>query len=341
MTIQQTTAAGRSNVPAAPANAEAGPPATEVLIKVIARGGLAIAFVIAILGFGLAKPDVFFSMGNLRAILLQAAAPAILAICLTVPLVLGDFDLSIGSMVGLGGSSAVALMALHGSTWQLALLVGLGLGVATGVVNGVLTAFLGASSFVTTLAMSTILLGTEYLFTHQTTLYNGIQPGYVALGQSAPFWGINAEVWMALGVAIVAYIFLDHTEMGRYMYAIGGNKNAARFAGVRVAWLRLVGFVIVGVGAAFVGILITAQGASSSPNAGVPYLLPAYAAAFLGSAAFRPGQFNVAGTVLATLFLGVIQTGLQILQISTAVINILQGVILIVAVLLSRLERRA
>ena len=309
-------------------------------IAMIARSGLAIAFVVAVVGFGLARPDVFFTLDNLRSVLLQAAAPTVLAVCLTLPLALGDFDLSIGSMVGLGGASAVAMMALHGSTWQVAILVGLGLGVLAGLVNGFIVSVLGASSFVITLAMSTVLLGVEYLFTNQTTLYTGIQPGYISIGQSTPFWGINAQVWIALAVAVVAWVFLDHTETGRYMYAIGGNPDAARFAGVRVTRLRIIGFVVVAVGAAFTGILITAQGASSSPNAGVSYLLPAYAAAFLGSAAFRPGQFNIAGTVLASVFLGVIQTGLQILQISTAVINILQGAILAAAILISRLERK-
>lgn len=319
----------------------AGPSTADKLTNLAARGGLVIAFVIAVLGFGLSKPDIFFTLDNLRSILLQASAPAVLAVCLTIPLVLGDFDLSIGSMVGLGGASAVTMMSLHGASWQVAVLVGLALGLLTGIVNGVLIAYLGASSFVITLAMSTILLGVEYLFTHQTTLYSHLQPGYLSIGQSSPFWGINAQVWIALAFAIVIYVFLDHTEIGRYMYAIGGNPNAARFAGIRVARLRLIGFTIVALGAAVVGILITSQGASSSPNAGVSYLLPAYAAAFLGTAAFRPGQFNVAGTVLATVFLSVVQTGLQQLQVSTAVINILQGAILVIAILISRLERRA
>jgi ribose transport system permease protein len=244
-------------------------------------------------------------------------------------------------MLGLGGSSAVAMMALHGSTWQVAVLVGLLLGVAAGAVNGFFTAYLGASSFVMTLGMSTVLLGVEYLFTDQQTLFQNIQPGFLDLGQSVPLWGLNLPVWIALAAALLAWVVLEQTEFGRYIYAVGGNQEAARFAGLPVARLRLIGFVIVAVTASVCGILVTSQGASSSPNAGVSYLLPAYAAAFLGSAAFRPGDFNVAGTVVAGLFLGIISTGLQLMQISTAVINILQGVILIVAMLVSRLERHA
>jgi ribose transport system permease protein len=316
-------------------------PVRSVALVLVEKYGLVLALLAAVVIFSMLRPDTFPTSGTARALLVQSAVPILLAIGLTFPLALGDFDLSIGSMVGLGGASAVSMMALHGSTWQMAMGVGLLLGVVAGAVNGFFTAYLGASSFVMTLGMSTVLLGVEYLFTDQQTLFQNIQPGYLDLGQSVPFLNLNLPVWIALGAAVIAWIVLEHTELGRYIYAVGGNKEAARFAGLPVARLRLIGFVIVAVTAAICGILITAQGASSSPNAGVPYLLPAYAAVFLGSAAFRPGDFNIAGTVVAGLFLGVISTGLQLMQISTAVINILQGVILVVAMLVSRLERRS
>jgi ribose transport system permease protein len=314
-------------------------PARPRALVLLEKYGLVLALLAAIVVFSVLRSETFPTTGTARAVLVQAAVPVLLAVGLTFPLALGDFDLSIGSMLGLGGASAVAMMALHGSTWQTAILVALALGLAAGTINGFFTAYLGASSFVMTLGMSTVLLGVEYLFTNQQTLFQNIQPGYLDLGQSVPFAGLNLPVWIALGAAIVAWVVLDHTELGRYIYAVGGNKEAARFAGLPVARLRLIGFVIVAVAASVCGILITAQGASSSPNAGVPYLLPAYAAAFLGSAAFRPGDFNVAGTVVAGIFLGVISTGLQLMAISTAVINILQGAILIIAMLVSRLER--
>lgn len=316
-------------------------PARSLAFVLVERYGLLLALIAAVVIFSLLRPETFPTTGTARALLVQSAVPILLAVGLTFPLALGDFDLSIGSMLGLGGASAVAMMALHGSTWQMAVLVGLALGVLAGAVNGFFTAYLGASSFVMTLGMSTVLLGVEYLFTDQQTLFQNIQPGYLDLGQSVPFANLNLPVWIALGAAVIAWVVLEHTEFGRYVYAVGGNKEAARFAGLPVARLRLFGFVIVAVAASVCGILVTAQGASSSPNAGVPYLLPAYAAAFLGSAAFRPGDFNVAGTVVAGIFLGVISTGLQLMAISTAVINILQGVILIVAMLVSRLERHA
>ena len=308
--------------------------------ELVARGGVLIALVLVIAAFGIARPDSFLTVNNLTAILQQAAAPAILAIGLTVPLALGEFDLSIGSMVGLGGASAVALITLNGVPWPAAVLIALLIGLAVGIINGTFIAYLGASSFVQTLAMGVILLGVEYLFTNQQTLYSGIPDGYKALGQSTALGGVNIQIWIALVVAVLAWLFLDQTETGRRIYAVGGNPDAARFAGVSVKRLKVLGFVIVAVAATVTGILMTAQGGSASPNAGVPFLLPAYAAAFLGSATFRPGTFNVPGTVVAVLFLGVIQTGLQMLQISTAWINIIQGIVLVAAMLISRLERK-
>ncbi|CND75710.1 ABC-type sugar transporter%2C permease protein [Mycobacterium tuberculosis] len=304
---------------------------------ILGRWGLLLAFGATLLAFALTSPDTFFTADNMRSVLLQSSAPMILAVGLTILLVLGDFDLSIGSMLGLGGASAVAMMALHHTPWQLALAIGLGLAVIVGLANGVIVAYFGASSFITTLAMGTVLVGVEFAFTDQKTIYEGVADAYLSLGQSAPFGGVNVQVWIAAGVAVLVWLLLEHTEIGRFFHAIGGNPDAAYFSGIAVRRWRVLGFVLVAVAAALAGILVTAQAGSSAPQAGLPYLLPAYAAAFLGSTSLRPGQFNVAGTVIATVFLQVIQTGLQMLQLSTAYINVVQGAILIVAMLLSRL----
>jgi ribose transport system permease protein len=310
------------------------------LSSVLSRYGLLLAFVIMIIAFSLAKPDAFPTTDNLKSILTAAAPALIIAAGLTVPLVMQDFDLSFGSMIGLAGGAAVVLQSQDGWAWGIALLVALGLGLAVGVANGFLIAYLGGSSFIITLAMGTVLVGIEYAFTDQKTIFSGVAQGYVDIGQGE-FLGLNNQIWIAAGIAIVLWVLLDQSELGRYMYAIGGNPEAARLSGVRIRRIRLTGFVIVALCAAIVGILLTSQAASSVPNTGVPYLLPAFAAVFLGSAVFRPGEFNIPGTVVGVLFLGVIQTGLTMLQLETFVINLVQGGILIVAVLVSQLGQRA
>jgi ribose transport system permease protein len=309
------------------------------LNSILARYGLLLAFAAMIIGFSLAKPDAFPTTANLKSILTAAAPALIVAAGLTVPLVMQDFDLSFGAMIGLAGGAAVVLQSQDGWAWGLAVLVALGLGLGAGLANGFLIAYLGGSSFIITLAMGTVLVGMEYVFTDQKTIFSGVSEGYVNIGQEE-FLGLNNQIWIAGVIALLLWVMLDQSELGRYMYAIGGNPEAARLSGVRIRRIRLTGFVVVALCAAIVGILLTAQAASSVPNTGVPYLLPAFAAVFLGSAVFRPGEFNIPGTVVGVLFLGVIQTGLTMLQLETFVINLVQGAILIVAVLVSQLGQR-
>jgi ribose transport system permease protein len=311
-----------------------------LITTVLPRYGVLLAFAVVIVVFSIAKPHVFPTGNNVKSILTESAPPLIIAVGLTVVLAMQDFDLSIGAMIGLGAGVAVALMVKHGFAWPLALIITLGFGVAVGVLNGYLIAFLGGPSFIITLAIGTVLTGIEYAFTNQATVFSGVPQGYVNIAAKSYFLGLSNQIWIAAVIAILLWILLDHTEVGRYMYAIGGNPEAARLSGIRTRALRLTGFVLVGVTAAVVGILITSQGGSYTPSAGVPYLLPAYAAAFLGAACFKPGEFNVPGTVIGVLFLGTISTGLTILNLQTYLINLVQGGILVAAVLLGRLGQR-
>jgi ribose transport system permease protein len=305
----------------------------------IARGGVLIAFGVMILGFSLARPSTFPTWINAKSIVTASAPELIVALGLTVVLVMRDFDLSVGSMVGLADGAAVAAMASHGVAWPLAVLLGLGLGIAAGLVSGFLVAVLRGNSFIMTLGMATILTGVEYAFTGQATVFQGVAKGYVKLGAGS-WLGLSNQIWVAVVVALILWILLDATEVGRYMYAIGGNEEAARLSGIRTRTLRITGFVIVAFSAALVGILISAAGASYTPNPGQYLLLPAYAGAFLGAACFRPGEFNIPGTVVGTLFLGTIATGLTLLDLQTYLINLIQGAILIIAVLISTVATR-
>jgi ribose transport system permease protein len=306
----------------------------------LAKYGLLGAFLLTIVVFSLARPDTFPTMDNAKSILTVAAPSLIVAAGLTVVLVMQDFDLSFGAMIGLAGGTATSLAVHYGWSWQLALVAALVFGVAAGVINGYIVAYLGGSSFIITLAMGTVLTGVEFALTGQNTVYSGVSDSYAKIAGDT-FLGLSNQIWIAAVIALVIWVLLDRSEIGRYMYAIGGNPEAAELSGVRVRLLRTFGFVVVGVAAAVVGILITSESAAYNPNAGTSYLLPAFAAAFLGSAVFRPGEFNLPGTVVGVLFLGVIQTGLTMLDFETYAINLVQGGILISAVLVSRLGQRA
>jgi ribose transport system permease protein len=312
----------------------------DLAASLFAHYGVIIAFLVVILIFSLLQPGVFPTWRNARSILQNVAASMIIAVGLTVVLAMQDFDLSFGAMIGLAGGGAVSLMALHQVPWPVAIVTVIAIGALAGCINGFVITVLGGSSFIITLAMGTILTGFEYVFTSEQTIFQGVAHGYASIG-STTFLGLNNQVWIALIVVVVLWTLLDATEMGRYMYAIGGNPDAARLSGIRVRLLRTSGFVCVGVVAAVVGILLTSEASSYTPNSGIPYLLPAYAGCFLGAACFRPGEFNVPGTVIGVLFLGTVATGLTMVNLQTSIINLVDGTILIVAVLLSRLGARS
>jgi ribose transport system permease protein len=306
----------------------------------VAKYGLLVAFVLTILVFSLARPHTFPTWGNFKTVLAQAAPPMILAVGLTVVLAMQDFDLSFGSMIGLAGGAVTIFITHDHWSWVLAIVVVLAFGVVAGIANGVMVAYFGGSSFIITLAMGTVLTGLEYAFTKQNTVFSGFPHGFINLASNTSA-GFSNQVWIALVVVIVAWLLLDHTEIGRYMYAVGGNQEASRLSGLRVRPLRVLGFVVMGLLAAVVGVILISESGSYSPDPGVPYLLPAFAAAFLGAAVFRPGEFNLPGTVVGVLYLEVITTGLVLLNLQTYLINLVQGGILILAVLASRLGQRA
>lgn len=339
MTTQAEAEAARSAPSAAPP-ARPRRSRGDVMNSLLARYGLLFAFGITIVIFSLARPESFPTSDNAKSILTLAAPALIIAAGLTVVLVMQDFDLSFGGMIGLAAGSVTYLMVTSGWAWPLAIVVVLLMGIAAGLINGFLVAQLGGASFIITLAMGTILTGVEFGFTSQETVFSGIDEDFANIA-SSEILGLNTQIWIAAAIAAIIWVLLDKTEIGRYMNAIGGNPEAARLSGVRVRQLRIVGFVIMGLAAAIVGLLITSRSASYSPNPGVSFLLPAFAAAFLGSAVFRPGAFNVPGTIVGVLFLGTIQTGLTMLDLETYVINLVQGTILISAVLISRLGQRA
>lgn len=308
--------------------------------RVLFRYGLVVAYVLMVAVFSLVKPHVFPTSDNAKAILEECAPTGIMAIGLTAVLVMNDFDLSFASMLGLGSGLVTILMVSHHVGWVLAVIIALLVGVAGGLLNGFLIAVLGGSSFIITLAMGTVLTGVEYAVTSQKDIFSGYSASFLKVAQHNSLFGINNQVWIATVIAILGWVMLEKTEIGRFMYAIGGNSEAARLAGVRVRALRIFGFVLIGMAAVAAGVLLTSLGGSYTPNPGPPYLLPAYAGVFLGAAAFKPGQFNILGTVVGVLFLETIQTGLTMLNLSTWIINVVQGTILITAMLLSRLGEK-
>lgn len=306
-------------------------------IAFTAQFGLLIVFGFLIILFT-TQSSFFFTADTLRTIInIEIAPMLIFAMGLTVVLVMGDFDLSFAATGGLAAYTIAAMVINHDFHWTVGVILALITGVVVGIINGYLVAYRNTSSFVITLAMSTLLFGFEQIWSDQKVI-QGIENQYfLNLNSISGLWNIRVGVFIAFLVIVGTWILLDKTELGRFMYAVGGNQEAARLAGINVKKLRLIGFVVVAILSVLVGTLGVAQSGTSIPRQFDGLLLPAYAAVFLGTSVFKPGKFNVGGTVVGCLFLRTIKVGLLSWGLDTAWINITQGLILVLAVLLGKL----
>lgn len=291
--------------------------------------------------FSLLRPDSFLTLFVVKSILRDCVPLMVAALGITFVLVMNDYDLSVGGLTALLATTAILLVSDSyvglGTVAGVVLTIAIGGSLAFG--SGVLIAYAGLPSFILTIALGTVFTGVGLQLTSSRSLYEGIPESYAAIASGTVF-GLSNQIFIGLGILLLCHLFLRHTEPGRYMYAIGGNPEAARLSGVPVRFLKALGFGMVGVAASISAILLTSQANAANPNTGLGLLLPAYAAAFLGSSVFRSGLFTPLGTALAALYLQVIGSGLTILNLSGPLIQIIQGGILVGAIGLARLNRR-
>lgn len=283
-------------------------------------------------------PDTWTQWLTHRSVLNQNSILLVVALGLLVPLAAGVFDLSIGAAVSTGAVLAGWVLVEQQWSIPVAMVISLGAGLLIGAVNGLLVVKIRIDSFIATLGMSSVLTAfTVWLSKNRSIL--GFPPEFKRL--TAPLaWGVNRTVAIALVAALVLWYVLEHTALGRYLFATGGAREAARLAGVqtdRYVWGALVTSATV---ASTAGVLFASQFGSTQAQSGAPYLLPAFAAAFLGATQFKR-RFNVWGTVLAVFVLQSGVKGLQLAGVGAAwVENLFFGVALIVAVGLSSYRKK-
>jgi len=306
----------------------------------VGRYGVLAALVITFVVFCLLRPETFPTGDNLKTLLAQMAPVAIVAFGLTVVLVMGDFDLSIVGIIGLSSAVIVSLMSKSDVAWPLALIIGVLLAIAMGVLNGGLIAGIGASSFIITLAAGQVFSGVELEITGGQTIFDNIPTAFLNIA-TTNILGLSSAVWIMVAVFVIIYLLLNLTQLGRYMYAIGGNQEAARLSGISVKRIRTLGFIITALCSMVAAVILSSRAGAYSNEIGTSFFLPTYAAVFLGAAVLKPGTFNLGGTLIGALFLEVISNGLTLMSLSNAVVLIVQGAILAGAVLLATLQRRA
>jgi ribose/xylose/arabinose/galactoside ABC-type transport system permease subunit len=301
--------------------------------------GTLFALVAIIVVFSIASPGAFGSMSNLINITQQMTLLAIVAIGATVVMAVGEFDLSTAAIVSFGGIFVVYLFKL-GVPAPLACLLVLTVAAIFGAVSGYIVSRFQVLSFIATLAAGTIIGGITFWISDGATLLGDIPAGFrdIARGRAL---GLPTLTWWLIVIAFAVWVLLDKLEIGRRLYAIGGNREAARLAGVPIVSNTMTAFVVSGLLAALVGILLTARIGSANPTGGGGYLLSAYAAVFLGMTAFREGEANLPGTVVGAAIIAVIGNGLTILGVSTFLQDIITGTIILAAVLVRRIGKQA
>ncbi len=298
----------------------------------VARYGTVAFLVLLTVGFGAAQPDVFPTLLNFLNVLNQSAILGIIAAGLTVCLVMGLFDLSIASMATLGGYAvAQMLVSTQGLPVAVAILAVLVIAAVIGVLNGMMVSYLGISAFIATLAMGSIITGVILGISDSRTIVSGIPEAFGILGQGS-FLGVPNAVILMVFVAALLWVLLEHTQVGRNLYAIGGNAEASRLSGLAVKRYGPMALAISALCAALAGITAASSlGAGRPQGVGETYLLNAFAAVFIGASTLRPGQFHIVGTIVGVLLIGVINNGLSLMGSATYWQYIVQGALLIVA----------
>ncbi|MBI4924244.1 MAG: ABC transporter permease [Devosia nanyangense] len=306
------------------------------------RYGTLIGFVLILVLFSARLPDTFMTARNWLNITQQLSMLMVVAAGMTIVMVMGDFDLSVGSMASLSGIVAALLFTLGYPIW-LALGLALLVGLAGGLFNGVLVALTGILPFVATLATLTMFSGAAFVVSGGKTIsgraipeaFGNFARDGVALG---PVTLPNLTILAAV-VVLVVFVLLEQTTFGRRLYAIGGNIEAAHLSGVKVRRLKLIAYALTGFAAALGGLMYASRVASANPTQGSGLMLNAIAAVFLGMTMSEQGEPRILATVIGVLIIGVLDNGLTQMSVDSYVRQILVGAIIVLAVAASSISK--
>lgn len=311
------------------------------IAQFVARFGLLIAWVVVCVIFSVLPQtaDIFPTVDNLASILGSQAVIAVLTLALVVPLVTGDYDLSVAYTLTLSAMLIAILNVQHGWPILAAVTVALAVGAAIGVVNALIVLFFRIDSLIVTLGTGTFIGGIVLWISGSNTI-SGLAPGLVDWVIVKRVLNIPIAFYYVLALALVMWYVFELTPVGRRMLFVGRGRNVARLSGVNVERIRLGSFVMSGVIAAFGGVIYAGTTGAADPTSGTQLLLPAFAAAFLGATTIYPGRFNPIGALAAVYFLVTGITGFQLLGAQSYVQQLFYGGALVLAVALSQLARK-
>jgi ribose transport system permease protein len=292
--------------------------------------------------------EQFLTVANLRNILLQISVNLCLSIGMTLIILTGGIDLSVGAILGLAGAVAAGLLknglALKFAGVQLqftvfgAIIAGIAVGLALGLFNGIAITRFKLPPFVATLGMLSIGRGLTMLWTNGFPI-TALGPKFGFIG--AGFWlGVPTAIWVSAVLVGAFYLISIHTTLGRYIYAVGGSERAAAFAGLNVNRVKVWVYMLGGGLAAVAGLVLTARLDAADPKAGLGYELDSIAAVVIGGTSLSGGRGSILGTVLGCLIIGVLNNGLVLLEVSPFWQQVIKGVVILAAVAVDRLNQK-
>jgi ribose/xylose/arabinose/galactoside ABC-type transport system permease subunit len=301
------------------------------------EAGIALVVIIIMFGLSIATPN-FATADNLAIVARIIALNSIIAMGMTLVILLGGIDLSVGSVVALASVVLGYVLVRMGMPIWVSILAGLLTGVVVGLINGALVVKTGVASFIITLGMMGLARGLALVITKGSTI-SGLPEAYLALGQG--YWGlVPYPVIIMLVLAVVIHIMLSRTTFGRRIYFIGSNEDAAVLSGINVNRVKVLVFMICSTLAATEAVIETARMSTAQPASGVGYELTAIGAVIIGGASMSGGEGTILGTILGATLLGLITNGLILLGVSAYWQQVFSGAIIILAVALDTWRRR-
>ncbi|GHU63196.1 ABC transporter permease [Clostridia bacterium] len=293
---------------------------------------------IVIFVFFSAATEYFLTGQNISNIFRQVSINLVAGVGMTVLLLIGDVDLSIGSLVALVGVACVATTNATQSVF-VGIVVGIAVGVGVGFVNGKIVTGFGINSLIATLGMMSVIRGAVYIITNAVAVQVTV-PTFTLIGSGNVFGVIPIPIVISLGLFIVFFIVLRYTAFGRYIYAAGDNPEAAKASGLNVNKLKMYTFIICSTLAAVAGLILTARTNSAQPNSGSGLEFTVIAAVILGGTSLSGGKGSLIGSLIGVFILQLVNTGLVMMNVSSFWQEVVRGSVIILAVVLDTARQR-
>lgn len=310
-----------------------------VVVSMI-KSNVGIICVLLLIGIALSiLSPVFFTADNIISVLLQISNNMYLALGMTLVIILGGIDLSVGSIVAMTGTLTVGFIVTNGLPIWLAIILGIAIGTACGFFSGMIVANFKVPAFIVTLAMMNMAKGVAYIYSggRSTRI---MDDSFIKIGTGQLFGFIPLPVIYMIILIIIFIILLNKTKLGTYIYAVGGNRESAKLSGVPNKKVEIAVYTISGFLAAFAGLVLCSRMFSGQPAAGSGYEMDAIAACVLGGVSMSGGIGRISGTIFGAIAIGIISNGLNLLGVSSFWQLLVKGMIILIAVLVDSQKAR-